>query len=714
MLLTDADRKVWDNVLSRAMTDCRVLLEDATLSLQTLAEEILNVPKDTTMADYPTVMRTALIELMGISVDDSSQSKDRRKAYTAMQKFLKQVQVMAASARKSPKRQLPTKKRPREETTSTTNGSNRNTQPAQRTTAETTPSLRGMVPMPFVFAANSGITEALPHMLVPSKPNTNRKCYCKVCEEWVNSARSDVESHCRSPSHLSRPNNVAHTIPNLTAMASRYGFEASTPFFVMSPQQRPYCNLCQKPLSGSWKVIATHCQGANHRSLMKTPLVLQQQVTAGAAAAAAYTAKQQEQRQGPAVMVAQPKLLNQVAHGAATAENQANRQRHSAVAAAENPSPAVPSRAEPSDRWSRVMSGQLVFHPTDHATPPPSDAPAVLNPGKDSAATSPVRQQTPVSTAPGGSKIAQQHSASSAMVQLAHAKAPTPTTITAQADPEKNTLACTVEPRPMPVKATFNQITQAPESEVQSIRDRLTEWQPFYHIVHNMGIGVTSPVLRTNPTFPAIRTAGVWFFPLEKARAFIQRDRSYKVILHMIPRKQKPSKKRADCHLWPMGTLLQIDSKPTEIQQRKQQAHDHTEWKRPSHPLDITAAVLTARLSRLEVALTAYDAATYAIHVSVCQTWTPQVLSAGILQKRSIITFLDPPTSVAKAKDMAAKCKSLCVVDDDDADGDEANNTDTAASDQGKFVFSLLCPLTKKPIVSPVRGKHCKHWQVSV
>ena len=71
MLLTDADRKVWDNVLSRAMTDCRLLLEDATLSLQTLAEEILNVPKDTTMADYPTVVRTALIELMGISVDDS-------------------------------------------------------------------------------------------------------------------------------------------------------------------------------------------------------------------------------------------------------------------------------------------------------------------------------------------------------------------------------------------------------------------------------------------------------------------------------------------------------------------------------------------------------------------------------------------------------------------------------------------------------------------
>jgi hypothetical protein len=49
--------------------------------------------------------------------------------------------------------------------------------------------------------------------------------------------------------------------------------------------------------------------------------------------------------------------------------------------------------------------------------------------------------------------------------------------------------------------------------------------------------------------------------------------------------------------------------------------------------------------------------------------------------------------------------EQMLVVDSDEDEEEE---------ELGKFIFSLLCPLTGSPMKFPVRGRNCKHWQVSL
>jgi hypothetical protein len=56
-----------------------------------------------------------------------------------------------------------------------------------------------------------------------------------------------------------------------------------------------------------------------------------------------------------------------------------------------------------------------------------------------------------------------------------------------------------------------------------------------------------------------------------------------------LQRSAKEDKKRADCHLWPKGTFIEINGggnrKVAKIIQRRQQQHDPSEWKGSSHPV---------------------------------------------------------------------------------------------------------------------------------
>jgi hypothetical protein len=39
-------------------------------------------------------------------------------------------------------------------------------------------------------------------------------------------------------------------------------------------------------------------------------------------------------------------------------------------------------------------------------------------------------------------------------------------------------------------------------------------------------------------------------------------------------------------------------------------------------------------------------------------------------------------------------------------------NEDNLEAETGKFIFALTCPISRKAIVTPVRGRDCTHFQV--
>ncbi len=62
-----------------------------------------------------------------------------------------------------------------------------------------------------------------------------------------------------------------------------------------------------------------------------------------------------------------------------------------------------------------------------------------------------------------------------------------------------------------------------------------------------------------------------------------------------LQRSVKEKKKRADCHLWPKGTFIEVNGggsrKVAKIIQRRQQCHDPSEWKGSSYPVSCKLAL---------------------------------------------------------------------------------------------------------------------------
>jgi len=74
-----------------------------------------------------------------------------------------------------------------------------------------------------------------------------------------------------------------------------------------------------------------------------------------------------------------------------------------------------------------------------------------------------------------------------------------------------------------------------------------------------------------------------------------------RLVLRMLPlkRTEQDCKKRADTHLWPKGTFVQLAKGASQqvvgITQRRQQRHDPTEWKGMSQLLDLTPIIKDTR-----------------------------------------------------------------------------------------------------------------------
>ena len=269
-------------------------------------------------------------------------------------------------------------------------------------------------------------------------------------------------------------------------------------------------------------------------------------------------------------------------------------------------------------------------------------------------------------------------------------------------------------------------------SSMYELGSRLHAWDPFWYCLQTINCGMTAPVTGTSlppdnfSTHPLIpKTAVRCSISTKDLRSALEKfqnldmgpepsqwkDGHVRLILRLVPTKVSKKPKRADCHLWPKGTFLQVQNTPVKIEQRKQQSHDPKLWKGMCRHLDLGELMQSfmygsrnERSDSCQLNMCCYDEEQYYYSIAVCQYQSPQKLTNSLLASPDSDYYLERLSldeSIQKA--MRHAHKDLVVVDDGDGH-DAQSSVDT-------FVFSLLCPISKVPMIHPVRGKQCKHWQ---
>jgi len=294
--------------------------------------------------------------------------------------------------------------------------------------------------------------------------------------------------------------------------------------------------------------------------------------------------------------------------------------------------------------------------------------------------------------------------------------APELTFIYAMSD-RKPTHACTQDERPL-TKVALPPSPVLPAELTEQVSCRLREWDPFWEIISIVGIGVTCKVQMTSPETQLINTAANFSLSLTerqletfslswgKKRSRSERcDGVVALILRMLPvDKELYEGKRADCHLWPKGTFLQINGEKIWIVQRKQQTHDHSEWKSLCGDLDVTEYIQDPeKVNNFQ--FFCFDDKPYVFVLSFCRYRSAEQLQLNLTAPSSkVISVLPQESCFGKALNFAAQ-QVMVTIDDDS--GDEAGSNEV-----GKLIISLLCPISKALMKNPVRGKQCKHFQV--
>ncbi len=268
-----------------------------------------------------------------------------------------------------------------------------------------------------------------------------------------------------------------------------------------------------------------------------------------------------------------------------------------------------------------------------------------------------------------------------------------------------------------------------PSSEMLRGAGRLFEvWEPYWQVEKVVASGVTSPIerleFRTKPVphkdvtnIP--NTVTVFDLPNLTSKDFARvtwgtiksqmtskpKDGDCALLLRMLPIKRKPDedKKRANTHIWPIGTFLMINKTPITITQRKQASHDSTKWEYLSHPLEISFHIKNPKES-ISISMCCQDSTQYFYMASVCSYKSPIALKDRLLQPSNPFLYsLSLEESSDKAMEYIAKNSMISI--DDDEDGKEND-------DAGMLIFSLVDPVSKVLMKTPVRGQKCKHWQV--
>ena len=340
-----------------------------------------------------------------------------------------------------------------------------------------------------------------------------------------------------------------------------------------------------------------------------------------------------------------------------------------------------------------------------------------------------------------------------------------PQTMALLADTNKPRYSGSIHPRPK-AKLTFDgsvdpqRGTLIDEVTLDDVRSRLAKWDPYWDVVHEFSTGSSNGLAptdfewgrRTGPVSAykenarsgelknaeryEVVTAGavkVHVDPKDNGlRAKLNAGKSgvmkwgksaspapsrystgdRRCILRMLPlyatdaERAKQRKKRADTHLWPIGTFVQFGSRPVTIVQRKQQSHDHTEWKGMSHALDVTGLVsdvYSISLSNM-IEIATREATPYAIHLAVCDYVGPDALYDRLMARngpRSILKY-DYDEALKVALDYV-KNQMVVLESDSEDDGDDPGHEGSSQQ------YSLLCPLSMSAMQTPVRGKDCRH-----
>eukprot|EP00578_Thalassiosira_sp_NH16_P005711 CAMPEP_0181139682 /NCGR_PEP_ID=MMETSP1071-20121207/34910_1 /TAXON_ID=35127 /ORGANISM="Thalassiosira sp., Strain NH16" /LENGTH=237 /DNA_ID=CAMNT_0023226601 /DNA_START=220 /DNA_END=929 /DNA_ORIENTATION=- len=90
----------------------------------------------------------------------------------------------------------------------------------------------------------------------------------------------------------------------------------------------------------------------------------------------------------------------------------------------------------------------------------------------------------------------------------------------------------------------------------------------------------------------------------------------------------------------------------------------------------------------------------YAIHLAICEYIAPDDLHNQLLRNVQMLSL----ESSQKLANQYLKNQTVSI---DDSDCDDGNSDAISSS----LTLSLLCPISKLAIGTPVRGRHCKHMQ---
>jgi hypothetical protein len=184
-----------------------------------------------------------------------------------------------------------------------------------------------------------------------------------------------------------------------------------------------------------------------------------------------------------------------------------------------------------------------------------------------------------------------------------------------------------------------------------------------------------------------------------------------RVLVRMLPLRvpEEYKNSRADTHLWPKGTFVQFNQRPIIVYQRKQQSHNPSEWKGLSRHLDLTDKIVG---DVQELKICTRDDNIYCIQVALCQYISTDNLFQLCLYpelsggSKSITKY-----TYQEGLDQGLKFMENAAIALDDGDNTHSSPHEMALMNSNCLNFSLLCPMSQQLIVTPVRGKRCRHMQ---
>ena len=278
---------------------------------------------------------------------------------------------------------------------------------------------------------------------------------------------------------------------------------------------------------------------------------------------------------------------------------------------------------------------------------------------------------------------------------------------------------------------------------VDNLNSRFAAWDPYWKTINDCTLtkqsgyewgSKTTPVIRStlhmdeSPKTACelefqlseslVRSRGsngqhiAWGKFRDLSKAYIDGER--RLILRMLPLivPEKYKKTRADTHQWPKGTFPQLNKRPIGLSQRKQQAHDHILWKGLSYIFDMTPSMMYPN-STNQLSICTQDLDLYGVQIALCDYISPAKLYDICLGaepgNEDSLTKLSYDKGLAIA--LAYVNKDAVVLDETDDENDDNNDKPAVTASNATLTLSLLCGMSMTPMITPVRGKNCKHMQ---